>query len=77
MTLISIVFIVLGLLLFISKFFIRKKNNNYPQKRNRTLENFAVLIPARDENTAGCASVRSSSPPEEPVSSTDVEDDDV
>ena len=50
MTLISIVFIVLGLLLFISKFFIRKKNNNYPQKRNRTLENFAVLIPARDES---------------------------
>lgn len=40
-------------------------------------ETKTTVIPARDENTAGCASVRSSSPPEKPVSSTDVEDDDV
>ena len=47
---IALVLIIIGLLLFISKFFTRKRNNNYPKERLKPLNNFAILIPARDES---------------------------
>ncbi len=47
---IAIIFIILGLILFLSKFITRYFNNNYPTKINEKKYKFAILVPARDES---------------------------
>lgn len=47
---ISLIFISIGLLLFLSKFITRYFNNNYPEKIKNKSHNYCVLIPARYES---------------------------
>lgn len=47
---ISLCFIIIGFILFLSKFITRYFNNNYPKEEKKKSHNFAILIPARDEH---------------------------
>ncbi|MCM1052506.1 MAG: glycosyltransferase family 2 protein [Ruminococcus sp.] len=47
---IGIALIILGVIYLLLVSFIVKFNNNYPKKTRERLENFAIIIPARDES---------------------------
>ena len=47
---ISIFLIIIGLLMLFTTSFLAKQNNNFPKKKRKELNNFCILIPARDES---------------------------
>lgn len=47
---IGITLIIIGLLMLFTTSFLARQNNNFPKIKRKKLENFCVLIPARDES---------------------------
>lgn len=47
---ISIILIITGLLILFTTSFLARQNHNFPQKTRKELNNFCILIPARDES---------------------------
>ena len=47
---IGITLIIIGLLMLFTTSFLARQNNNFPKRKRKKLENFCVLIPARDES---------------------------
>ena len=47
---ISIFLIIIGLLIVFSSSFLARLNNNFPKEKRKQLNNFCILIPARDES---------------------------
>ena len=46
----SIFLIIIGLLIVFSSSFLARLNNNFPKEKRKQLNNFCILIPARDES---------------------------